>query len=456
MKEGAAQGGGESLARLLLRVALPISAQSLLTSSLNLVDNLIVGRLGETELASVGLANQIFFVHWMILFGFTSGTAAFMAQFWGRRDLKNIRRTTGAAVTANLCLSTAFFLAAMLFPERILGIFTNIPTVIEMGAGFVRINAPSFLLLSFTVPLTAALRATQQTSIPLRISVFVLGTNTFLNYLLVFGSLGAPALGVRGSACATVAARSVELALLLFVVFARKNRIAGRPREFFSWSGDLLRRIIRNAWPTTLNETLWGAGTSMYNAAYGRISVTAFAAVQAGWAIQNIFIMACFSLGDAMLIIVGEKLGRGERAEAIDTASRILRVCVFLGLAAGGLLFLLSRRIVGLFELTDEGARYALLILMVYSAFLVVKVMNGTIVAGVLRCGGDTRFAMMGEVCCVWLIGVPLAFIGARALMLPVYWVVLLVHVQELTELFIMLRRVRSKKWAKTLIKGVD
>ena len=244
MRGGTAAGGTESLARLLLRVALPISLQSLLTSSLNLVDNLMVGRLGETELASVGLANQIFFVHWMILFGFTSGTSAFMAQFWGKRDLRNIRRTIGAAATVNLCLSMCFFLSATLIPGRILGVFTDIPELIDMGGGYVRINASSFLLLSLTVPVTAALRATQQTSLPLKISVVVIGLNTFLNYLLIFGNLGAPALGVRGAACATAASRFVELLLVLFVVFARKNKISGELREFFSWSVYLFMFIV--------------------------------------------------------------------------------------------------------------------------------------------------------------------------------------------------------------------
>jgi putative MATE family efflux protein len=446
-----------SLTRTLLRVALPIALQSLIASSLNLVDNLIVGRLGETALASVGLSVQIFFVHWMVLFGFSSGAATFMAQFWGKRDLANIRRTVGVAVTCCFTVSLfLFFLPVMLMPERILGIFTDIPEVIEAGSDFVRINAITFLTVSFTVPFTSALRATQQTSIPLKISMFVFGMNTLLNYTFVYGNFGAPALGVRGSALATAVSRGMELCLILFVVFGKKNMIAGAAREFLRWNRTLFGKITGNALPTTLNETLWGLGASMYNAAYGRIGVTAFAAIQAGGTIQNLFILACFSLGDATLIIVGEKLGRGDLDDALSTARKIMKVCVSVGLVAGALLFAASRAIVLLFDLTPTGAEYARRILMIYSLFLVIKIFNATIITGVLRCGGDTKFAMFAEVGAVWCIGVPLAFIGALWLRLPVYYVVLLVHVEEFVKTFLMGYRFLSNKWVKNLVRDVE
>jgi putative MATE family efflux protein len=445
------------LTRVLLRVALPIALQGLIASSLNLVDNLIVGRLGETALASVGLSVQIFFVHWMVLFGFSSGAATFMAQFWGKRDLANIRKTVGVAVTCCFAASLfLFFLPVMLVPERILGIFTNIPAVIEAGSGFVRINAISFLTVSFTVPFTAALRATQQTSIPLKISIVVFGLNTLLNYMFVYGNFGVPALGVRGSALATAISRATELCLILFAVFGRRNMIAGAVRDFMLWNRALFRKITGNAWPTTLNETLWGLGSSMYNAAYGRIGITAFAAVQAGGTIQNLFMLACFSLGEATLIIVGEKLGRGDLEGAKVTARKIMKICVLVGLVAGALLFAASRAIVLLFDLTPAGAEYVRLILMIYSLFLVIKIFNSTIITGVLRCGGDTKFAMFAEVGAVWCIGVPLAFIGALWLRLPVYLVVLLVHVEEFVKMFLMTYRFLSNKWVRNLVHDME
>jgi putative MATE family efflux protein len=416
----------------------------------------MVGRLGEMELASVGLSVQIFFVHWMVLFGFNGGASAFLAQFWGKQDLPNIRRTIGVTVTVCFSLSVCFFLPAILFPEAVLSIFTNIPEVVAIGRDYIRICAVCFLASGITVPFTAALRATGQTALPLKISVFAFGTNTFLNYLFIFGSLGAPQLGVRGAALATAIARLLELTLMLGVVFGGRNLIAGRVREFFSWKKELFLRIIGNALPTTANETLWGLGATMYNAAYGRIGVTAYAAVQAGATIQNLFSLACFSLGDAALIIVGAKLGRGEREEAFESAGRILRFGIVVGVLAGALMFGASRFLVRLFEFTPEGIHNLQIILMIYSAFLVVKIYNAIIITGILRCGGDAKFAMYAEVGCVWGIGVPLAFFGALYLHLPVYLSVLLVQMEELTKLSIMIRRFRSRKWVKNLVHDLQ
>jgi len=271
----------KSLYTTLARVALPIALQSLISSSLNLLDNLMVGSLGEVELAAVGLSTQLFFVHLGVMFGFASGSAAFMAQFWGKQDTKSIRKVIGVAMTICFGVSMLFFLPAVLIPEKVLRLFTDIPEAIDLGKVFIRIAAISFLTISITFPLSAALRTTQQTSIPLKISAVVFSTNTVLNYFLIFGNFGAPAMGVEGAAVATAISRILELLLYFYVVFIRKNIIAGRMRDFFGWHRPLVVRILVTAIPVMINETMWSLGMATYNAAYGRMGVTEFAAIQA-------------------------------------------------------------------------------------------------------------------------------------------------------------------------------
>ena len=243
------------------KVALPIALQSLIGSSLSFIDNLMVGSLGELELNAVGVSVQVFFIYWMLLFGFTGGMGTFISQFYGVMDFKNIRKTTGFALSAAAGVSLLFFVAGFFFPEYILRIFTKYPEVIEAGVGYVRICSFTFLFLAVTQPFTVALRATQQSALPLAASVIAFATNTFLNWVFIFGKLGAPALGVEGAALATAIARLLEMLIILFEVFVLKNRIAGHFREFFSYNRELASRIIRNALPTTANETLWGIGT---------------------------------------------------------------------------------------------------------------------------------------------------------------------------------------------------
>ena len=444
------------LRKKLTHVALPIALQSLISSSLNLVDTIMVGSLGEVELATLGLATQVSFIFWMILFGFTGGTITYMAQFWGKRDLKNIRRVTGISVTSCFAVGLVFFIFSFFFPELVLRIFTNIPEVIEMGRDWVHYASFIFLIWSVVVPLTALLKATQQTSIPLKISIVVFVTNTLLGLILIFGLLGAPRLGIMGACVGLIVSRFLELVIYIYVIFIKKNIVAGPIKEFFSWNKDLFQRIFRNTIPTTINEVMWALGTSMYNAAYGRIGITAFAAVQAGNTILNLFALACFSVGEALLIIVGEKLGAGEIKEADKSASYILKLTIIIGLIAGTVLFITSRFIVKLFDLSDTGVQYALLILAVYSGAFVFKIVNSAILTGILRAGGDTKFAMIAEIICVWGIGVPLAFIFALYVGLPVYLVVLIVQTEEFVKIFIVMYRFRSKKWLRNLVKNIE
>ena len=437
-------------------VAAPIALQSLIGSSLNLVDNLMIGHLGELPLNAVGVSVQIFFVYWMFVFGFASGAATFISQFFGVGDLVNIRRTTGFAMTTVFAMGMVFFLAAELCPQYILRIFTRFPEVIETGAVYVRIGAPVFLLVPITQALTVALRSTQQTVQPLVASAIALCLNTLLNYTLIYGHFGAPAMGVAGAALATVISRSIELTIILWLIFGRRNILAGPIREFFSFNRELAARVVRNAIPTTLNETMWGLGTALYVAAFARISISAGAAVQACNTINSLFSMAAFSVGDAVLILVGQKLGEGKKEEAWEMSVLLLKLATVVGLVLGALTLIFGRPILGLFDFSEEGAADAWRILIVYAATLFMEVYNGTLVVGCLRCGGDTRYAMLTEVGTIWLIGVPLAFITSLKLLWPVWLAVLSVKTEGVVKGIILTRRFISRKWMNTVIEGIE
>ena len=445
----------KDLLRMMGKVALPIAAQSLIASSLSLIDNLMVGSLGELELNAVGVSVQYFFVNWMLLFGFTSGTATFISQFYGVGDMKNIKRTTGFGLTIAGCIGLAFFSIGMIFPEYVLRIFTKFPEVIELGVVYIRAGSPCFLFLAVTQPFTVALRATQQTRLPLYASVTALLTNTFLNYVLIFGKFGAPALGVQGAAIATSIARFIEMSLILYMVFGRKNVVAGTISEYFSYTKELAGRIIRNALPTTIQETMWGFGTSLYVAAFARIGITAGAAIQACNTINNMFCLAAFSVGDAVLILVGQKLGEGKTELAYDMSKKMTVIGLVLGVVAGIGLILAGDPLLSMFEFTEEGAETAAKIILIYGLTLWLNLYNGIHVSGTLRCGGDTRFAMIAETCTVWLIGVPIAFITSLYFGWPVYFAVLAVKIEELVKGLILTKRYLSKKWLNNVIKGI-
>jgi putative MATE family efflux protein len=447
---------GRDLLSMMGKVALPIALQSLIGSSLSFIDNLMVGSLGELELNAVGVSVQIFFIYWMLLYGFTGGMGTFISQFYGVKDFKNIRKTTGFALSVSAGVSLLFFVAGFFFPEYILKIFTKYPEVIAEGVGYVRICSFTFLFLSVTQPFTVALRATQQSALPLIASVTAFAGNTFLNWVFIFGHLGAPMLGVSGAALATAIARLIEMSIILFEVFAMKNKISGSLKEFFGYSKGLAMRIIRNALPTTANETLWGLGTSMYVAAFARIGISEGAAIQACNTINNMFTLAAFSIGDAVLILVGQKLGEGKTELAYNMSKRMVRMGVVVGVIFGAAVIAAGKPLLGLFSFTDKGAEYAFRILIVYGVTTWLSVYNGIHVTGTLRCGGDTKFAMLTETGTVWLIGVPLAFITSLYLHFPIYLAVLAVKAEEAVKSIFLTRRYLSRRWLKNVIKGID
>ena len=436
-------------------IAGPIALQSLIASSLNLVDNLMIGGLGELALNAVGVSMQVFFVFWMLVYGFSSGTATFMTQFFGAGDFTNIRRTTGFALTINFCMGVIFFLAAFFLPHYIIRIFTNIPEVIEAGIPYIRTGSFCFLLIPITQSFTIALRATQQTHLPLIASVTGFCMNTFFNFCLIYGHFGLPRMEIRGAAVATVIARVVELLIILLFVFAGNNVIKGAVRDYFSYSKELAVRVVKNSIPTTLNETLWGLGTSMYVAAFARISITAGAAYQACNTISNIFSMLAFSIGDAALILIGQKLGEGKSDEAYELGKKMIVLGLAVGVVMGSIALLLGKPILSLFDFTPEGADMAWKTFIVYACMLWLEVHNATIVTGILRCGGDTKFAAVADVGTVWLIGVPVAFITSLKLGWPIYFAVMAVRSEAVVKGIIVTARFFSKKWVRNVISGL-
>lgn len=439
----------------LIKIAAPIAVQGIISSSLGLVDNIMVGSLGEETLAAVGIAMQIFFVQYLFVFGFVSGCGTFVAQFYGAGDRRGVHKTLGFAITVSLLIGLVFFVAAFFFPERVIALYTDDLSVVPLASTYMRTGSWTILFLGFSIPIEASLRGTQQTTLPLYVSTFVFSLNTILNYFLIYGKIGFPHLGVYGAAIATVIARFLEM-LILIIVISRGNYLSGKISEYFDWNIVFLKRVLNNAKSTTGNELFWSLGQTVYVAAFARLGVTAYASFQAANNINGVFIFAGYSIGDATLIILGEYLGRRENALAEDIAKKMLKIGTMIGIISAFGLYFIGKWMLKLFELTDMGQTYSERLLIVMAIIMAIKVYCTILVTGILRAGGDTRFAMLAECGAVWLIGVPLAFIGALTLQLPIYWVYALIGTYNLVEATILTLRFKSRKWNKTMIIGIE
>lgn len=442
----------KALNRKLVKIATPIAIQGIVSATLSMVDNIMVGFLGETELAAVGVGSQLFMVHYLVLFGILSGSATFMAQFYGTKDMANIRKVIGFDFTLLAVLGAVCFILVNGFTDGILSVYTEDPAVKVLAAQYVRINSFSFLLLAVSAPLEMAFKATQQVKIPMTISTVIFFTNITINYVLIFGKFGFPALGVAGAAIGTISSRIIEVVMNSYFAFRTKNEFLGKAGSYFGWDRELIKRIIKNATPTTVNEFFWSFGQTMYVAAFSRISTTAYAAYQAANSIFNIFNFAAFSIGDAALILIGEKLGEGDMEYTWKLSKHLIKASVLAGIVIGTITVLLSAPLSGIFNLTDEGKMYTKYILIVFGATMAADLFNGLQIAGILRAGGDTKFAMISESLCIWFIAVPLAFIASLAWHLPIHLALLVTRTEMFIRAAILTKRYLSKKWMNTVI----
>lgn len=449
----AGASAGPSFYRKLLGLALPIILQQIISISLNLVDNIMIGRLGALPLAAVGAANQVYSIYTMILFGLFSGAAVPLAQYFGARDFRSIRKILGMDLAIALVLGLVTVGGVLWTAPQIIALFAEEPAVIEMGTAYLRITAVTYLTVGVSFAISFNSRYVQSLKVPTIINVCSILINTVLNYGMIYGHFGFPAMEVAGAAWATVIARLAEMiALLVYLVIDRKHPFHGRLRDFLGFSGSLLRGVMRTAMPVVLSEGGWALGMSLTFAAYGRISAQALAVIQVCQVLCNLCQCASFGLGNASAALIGETLGRREPELAAVNAKKYLKIqWVLNGLMC--LLILLLRRPVALFYDFDPQTTALLMVSMaMFGVTQIPRMVAYSVQNGILRPGGDTLFCMVVELSCNLGLEVALAFFAVLALKLPLHLCILAASGGNLLKAFLEYRRYLSRKWLNTII----
>lgn len=436
----------------MMAIAVPIALQNLVSSSLNMVDTLMISSLGKASISAVGLANQVFFFYILISFGINSGSSIFISQYWGREDVKSIRKVLGLALSISSFVGIIFTIAGFFFPEYIMKIFIQEPEVVKLGADYLRIVSLSYLITAISFAYSVALRSTGRPGVPLQVSIISFLVNTFFNYILIFGKLGISPMGVKGAALGTLIARIVEILFILYTVYKNPGPLAASLKELLDWDKLFIARYLKTTYPVILNEAFWSLGQIMYSIAYAKIGVEATAAVQIVTTIQNIFFVIVRGLANSSTVMIGNKIGAGEKEESYNYAIMFLSIATLAGLILGLTMTLTPGLTLSLFrDLDPEVYSVARKMLVIMGLVFAIRTFNATVVVGVLRGGGDTTYSMYLEMGAVWLVGVPLAFIGALLLKWPAYLVLALISLEELVKASIALPRVLSKKWIKDL-----
>lgn len=431
----------------LVKLAVPIAMQSLVASSLNMVDAVMVGQLGENAIAGVSIANQMFFLLNLLLFGTYSGASIFAAQYWGKSDVHEVRRVLGICLKIGCAISLVFSLVSIIFSRAIIGIFNDHPVVIELGAQFLEINALSFVIMAVSFCYAQLGRSTGSVKLPMVASIIALSLNTLLNYLLIGGHMGFPALGVRGASLATLISRIVEVVIIVSVIYIGRYPVAASMQELLSFDMDFIKKFAKTTFPVIVHEGLWSLGMTFYTFIYGHIGKDVVATMSIVSTIDRIALVLFFGLSNACAIMVGHKIGEGKPELASKDAGTLLVLSPLAGIFAGALILISSKSVLGLFDVSADVKSSAMQILTIIAFIFPARAFNFIMIVGVTRAGGDTKFSLFMEILPLWLIAIPLAALGGLYFHLPFVYVYLLAITEEFIKLSLGLKRFFSGKW---------
>ena len=431
----------------------PIALQQLIFALLNFASTMMVGQLGETSVAAFSLANQIIFLLMLSMFGVGSGAAIFVAQYWGKRDVANIQRVMGVSLVIGFVGASIFSIIAFALPEQALALYSTDPAVITLGSDYMRIVGLGYFAIPLTTSFTVTLRSTGNVRAPVAISIMAWSLGAVLNYALIFGQLGMPALGIHGNAIGSTIARSLECISLIVFAYSTRSIAAAPLRAMLAFDRAFLLSVIKTMLPVVLNEILWSTGISMYSLIYGRIGTESVAAVSIAASVENLAFVPFIAVANSAAIMIGNRIGADEEHQAMKYAKRFLVMNLATSVILGALIFLSADTILKFYQIDATTQEYARNILTIMSFALCIKASNMLLIVGVLRAGGDARVSALIDVSPLWLVGLPAATIGAFVFGLPVYWVYFLTITDEACKLTLALARVISKRWINNLAR---
>lgn len=436
----------------LFLITLPIVLQSLITSSLNMLDTMMIGKVGEIELASVGIANQYYFLFSLLANSIAIGSGVLIAQLWGKKDTENIKKVLSKSLFYALILTSLFMTVGFLIPQKIISLFNNDATVIKIGTQYLQIVIISYFFTTITFTFSSGLRSIGNTKLPMWASFIGLIINGVLNAILIFGLLGMPALGIKGAAIATLVARIIESLIVIIYVYKNIDVLKLKFSYIFTLPKSISSTLFAITIPILANETCWAFGNIAYNAIYARIGTGAAASIQICTTVMNLFMIGTFGLANAAVVIIGNEIGANKEDSAIDASKKIASLSIKISILLAVLMVFTAKPIVSFFNVSPEVKLSSEYILYVYAFIMLFRVYTAVMIVGILRGGGDATYGSILQASTLWFVGIPLAYIAAFVLHLPIYLVVAFTIVEEILKAILIFKRFKSFKWLRNVV----
>lgn len=436
----------------IIKLVIPIVIQNLLSAAVSSADVVMLNYVGQSSISAVSLAANYASVLFMIYYGLGTGATMLSAQYWGKKDIQPIRAIQGIAMRFSLIISLSFSAFALFAPELMMKLFTNDAELIAIGAGYLRVMSVTYLCWGVVEVYLAILRSIGRVTVSMILNVTAFSLNILLNAVFIFGLFGAPKLGAVGVAIATALSRVIELLGCLAVsLFSQDIKL--KFSYMFLRNKLLFQDFVRLSLPALLNDLAWSVAFSMYSVILGHMGSDAVAANSLVVVVRNFATVLCFGVASAGGILLGNVMGENDMKRAKEYASKLIKLTVITG-AIGGVMVLAATPFVLHFaKLSETAMGYLKVMLLINTYYIMGAAVNTTLIAGVFRAGGDSRFGLICDVIDMWVYAVPLGFLAAFVFKLPVLWVYFLLCTDEFVKWPWVIRHYRRGTWLKNITR---
>ena len=442
----------EGFYRELLALMVPIAVQNLITAAVSMADVLMVGQLNQTALSASSLAGQVQFILNFIFFGLTSSVTILAAQYWGKGDRRVLAKILGLGLYISLFVTTAAAVLCLTVPRAVMTFWTNEAELVEVGARYLRLVAPSYLFAGLTQPYLAVTKSCERVKFSMGLSIVTLGLNVILNAVLIFGLAGFPELGIEGAAIATSVSRGVELLICLWD-FLHQKTFPRSPAVAFALPKTLIADFGKYALPAFVNDILWGFAYNMNSVIMGHLGTDIVAANSIVTVVRELVTTVGFGMSSAAAIMLGKALGERKPEKALSDSSSLFRTTLLCGLVCGVILVAVTPLIPHIAKVSDTAASYMKVMMLLGAVYQIGQLVNTLVIAAILRCGGDTKFGMALDIITMWGWAVPVGLLTAFVFRLPPLVVYAFMCTDEFVKMPFALARFKSGKWLNNITR---
>jgi len=437
------------------RIALPIALQSLITIGVNLVDNIMLGSLGETALSASALAVSFIGFFNICCMGLGMGASVLVSRFYGMKDFTSLKKSVTLMIRFTFVIGMLFTLCAAFAPSGVMRMYTPEEAVINEGVRYLKWSVPCFLLMGYVTTTSIVLRSVGLMRVPLIGSCIAFFINIGANWIFIFGKLGAPAMGIEGAALGTLISRIFEFCFNCGYFLLIDKRIAYRMKDVVEKCGDMLREYIRISVPVLVSDVLLGLGMNVVAMVMGRIGKDFVAANSITTVTQQLSTAMIQGMSQAGCIVTGQSLGRGEYEKAKKQGWTFLIFGFIVGAVAGLFIIAIGDVIISFYNITDETKALASSLMDAIGVIVIFQSANSIITKGVLRGGGDTKVLMIADNVFLWIVSIPLGYLAGLVWHWSPFWIYFCLKMDQFLKAFWCMYRLKSGKWVKK-IKGTS